>query len=211
MFTKTLLPNTMGAIKLISGNKIIQNAYLAGGTALALQLGHRISVDLDFFTKIDFDEKILSRDLTVIKNFKQDGLARKTVWGNIGKIKFSYFYYKYPLLKKTILFEGIQLASLEDIAAMKINAVEDRGTKRDFIDLYFLAQKFNLEKMLEFYNEKYKTLDDHLYSILRSLDYFADAEADERPLEMLIPVSWEEVKKFFKSESMRLAKTLLHT
>lgn len=208
MFTKTLLPNTLRALKLASKIDLIKKSYLAGGTALALHLGHRISVDLDFFTQQEFDEKILSQDLKKLPEFKEDGTAWRTVWGSIGDTKFSLFYYQYPLIKKTIPFEGIQILSKEDIAAMKIHALEDRGVKRDFVDLYFLAKEFSLEQILKFYDQKYGVLKEHLYIILRSLNYFTDAEMDEMP-KMLIPVSWEEVKKFFTLKTKRLTEELL--
>lgn len=208
MFTKALLPDTLRALKLVSQIALLKKSYLAGGTALALHLGHRISVDLDFFTQEEFDEKILSQDLKQFPEFKEEGVAWRTVWGKIAETKFSLFYYKYPLIKKPIDFEGVLILQKEDITAMKIHALEDRGAKRDFVDLYFLAKEFSLEQMLEFYDQKYGFLEEHLYSIIRSLDYFVDAEMDSDP-DMLIPVSWEEVKKFFQKEAMKLAKNKL--
>lgn len=211
MFTKTLLPDTLRAIQLVTGVTEIKQAYLAGGTALALQIGHRISVDLDFFTQEEFNETELSAQLASLPEFVQDGTARWTVWGTIGDTKFSIFYYKYPLLEKTVLFEGIQLASLADIAAMKIHAIERRGTKRDFVDVYFLSKKYTLEQMLEFYQKKYGVLEDHLYAILRALDYFEDAEKESDMPKMLTEVNWEEVKEYFRRETRRLAQKKLQT
>ncbi len=208
MFTKTLLPDTLRAVKLVSKISIVKKSYLAGGTALALHLGHRISVDLDFFTKEKFDEQVLSQNLKKIPEFKEDGIAWRTVWGNIGKTKFSLFYYQYPLIKKTVNFEGVQVLDKEDIAAMKIHALEDRGTRRDFVDLFFLAKEFSLEQMLKFYDQKYGVLESHFYIILRSMDYFAEAEIDDMP-KMLIPISWKEVKKFFQTQTIALAKSKL--
>lgn len=208
MFTKALHPDTLRALKLVSKITLIKNSYLAGGTALALHLGHRVSVDLDFFTPQALDENILANNLKEIPEFVEEGKAWRTVWGSIANTKFSLFYYQYPLINKTIEFEGVPILDKADIAAMKIHAMEDRGTKRDFIDLYFLAKEFSLEEMLKFYDQKYGVLNGHLYSIIRSLDYFADAEIDSDP-QMLIPVSWEQVKEFFKKEAMRLAKNKL--
>ena len=208
MFTKALLPNTVRALKLVSKISIVRGGYLAGGTDLALHIGHRISVDLDFFTSKVFDEKTLSGELNQLPEYKEEGTAWRTVWGEMAKTKFSLFYYKYPLIKKTIVFEGVQILDKEDIAAMKIHAIEDRGTKRDFIDLYFLSKEFTLEQMLEFYDQKYDTLEEHLYMIIRSLSYFEDAEIEESP-KMLTSVSWEEVKKFFQKNSIALAKKRL--
>lgn len=205
MFTKTLLPDTFRAIKLVSNIPIVKNAYLAGGTALALRLGHRISVDLDFFTQLEFDEQVLASDMQQIKEFKADGTAWRTVWGMVSKTKFSLFYYKYPLIEKTETFEGINLLNLKDIAAMKICAVGDRGTKRDFIDLFFLSKHFTLDQILEFYNQKFSDLEDKKYHLIKSLNYFEDAEIDAMP-NMLVDISWDKVKIFFHIESMRLAK-----
>lgn len=209
MFTKALHPDTLRALKLVSKIDLIKKSYLAGGTALALHLGHRISVDLDFFTPQDLDENVLANNLKEIPEFVEEGKAWRTVWGSVGNTKFSLFYYQYPLINKTTEFEGVPISGKADIAAMKIHAVEERGTKRDFIDLYFLAKEFSLEEMLKFYDQKYGVLNEHLYSIVRSLDYFADAEIDPDP-QMLIPISWEEVKKFFKEKAMHLAKNKLN-
>jgi len=211
MFTKALLPDTLRAIKLIAGKTEIKKAYLAGGTALALQIGHRISVDLDFFTRVEFDETETSTKLASLSGFVQDGTEKWTVWGKIGETRFSMFYYKYPLLEETLPFEGIQLASLADIAAMKIHAIEDRGTRRDFVDVYFLSKKYTLDEMLEYYQKKYSVLEDHLYSILRSLDYFEDAEQENQMPKMLTSISWEEVKEYFRKETHRLAEKKLQT
>ena len=209
MFTKTLLPDTLRAIQLISGFPEIKKAYLAGGTALALYIGHRISVDLDFFTHEAFNETETSTKLATLPEFVQDGTVKWTVWGKIGETKFSLFYYKYPLLKETLPFKGIQLASLVDIAAMKIHAIEDRGTRRDFVDVYFLSKVYTLEDMLSFYQKKYSVLEDHLYSILRSLDYFEDAEAESDMPKMKTSVNWEEVKEYFQKETRRLTEKKL--
>ena len=140
-----LLINVRPVIEKIGG------VYLAGGTALSLFLGHRVSIDLDFFTPHEFNETQLIKKLTSLPDFVQEGNEQWTVWGKINHTKFSIFYYKYPLLEPTVSFENIQLASLPDIAAMKIHAIEDRGTRRDFVDVYFLAKKYTLEEMLEFY------------------------------------------------------------
>ena len=176
---------------------------------MALQLGHRISVDLDFFTQKNFDENKLALELLDISEFTKEAVSTGTVLGKVGDTKFSIFFYKYPILRDKIKFEGIQLLDKPDLAAMKIHALEDRGTKRDFIDVYFLAKEFSIEQMLGFYDQKYSTLDTHLYPIIRSLGYFADAESDENLPKMLVEISWEEIKTFFHKESLRLAKEKL--
>jgi predicted nucleotidyltransferase component of viral defense system len=208
MFTKTLLPDTVRAIKLATSIPTVKRAYLAGGTALALQLGHRISVDLDFFTQEKIDEMLVSTELSQLQEFKEDQKAWGTVLGRIGETKFSIFYYKYKLIDELLPFEGIQLVGKKDIAAMKILAISDRGLKRDFIDVYTLARQFSLDEMLGFYEEKYGLIEDRMYHIIKSLEYFTNADNDDMP-KMLIPVNWEDVKEYFRRETSRLAKKKL--
>ena len=101
------------------------------------------------------------------------------------------------------------LALLEKTGAMKIAAVMDRGTKKDFIDLFFLSKKgISLEKYFQFYDKKYKALKNNLYSIIISLSYFNDAENSDMP-KMIEKISWQEVKKFFEKEAVRLGKKYL--
>lgn len=208
MFTETLLPDTVRALKEIKPGILPSRTYLAGGTSLALQIGHRISVDLDFFTPIKFDEIIIANELKKIKGFSLEQTGNLSVLGKIGETRFSIFSYPYELVAPTENFEKVLLAGKKDLAAMKVHALEDRGTKRDFIDVFFLTKDFTLEEMLEFYSQKYHCLDDHLYSIIRSLNYFSDAEEEEIPT-MLKPIDWQEVKKFFQGEALRLSKTQL--
>ena len=209
MFTKAVLPDTIRALELVSQISTVKNSYLAGGTALTLHLGHRVSVDLDFFTPEEFDEKVLEGELKNLPEYKADGTGWRSVWGIVSKTKFSLFYYEYPLIKETINFNGIQIVQKEDITAMKIHAVEDRGTRRDFVDLYFLAKEFSIEEMLKFYDQKYGILEERLYNIIRSMSYFQDAEKEDEMPRMLIPVSWAEVKKFFQEQAVKLAKQRL--
>ncbi len=102
----------------------IDKFYLAGGTALALQLHHRLSFDLDFFSPEKFDPKKINADLQSINNYKLDRAAENTLLGIIEDIKISFFTYKYPLISKGTTFRSAKLASIQDIAAMKIDAIE---------------------------------------------------------------------------------------
>lgn len=208
MFIQAILPDAVRGIQLVSRVPLIQNAYLAGGTALALQLGHRISEDLDFFTTEEFDEQQLLVELSEL-GLVRESVGWRTIIGKINKTKFSIFYYKYPLLSETLEFEGIKLASKQDIAAMKILAMEDRGARRDFIDLFFLAKEFSIDQILGFYDEKYGILDERILHIIKSMGYFDDADNDDWKPEMIKNVDWEEVKKFFEAETKRLARERL--
>ena len=208
MFTKTLFPDTLRAINLVSSIPTIKHAYLAGGTALALQLGHRMSVDLDFFTQKEFDENLVATELSQIPSFTEDQRAWATVLGRVGETKFSIFYYPYKLIDTVVSFEGIQVVGKKDIAAMKMHAIGDRGVKRDFIDVFVLAKEFTIDEMVSFYEEKYGLSDNKLYHLNKGLSIFKDADEDEMP-QKLIPIDWEEVKTFFESETKRLAKERL--
>jgi len=205
MFTNTLSSNTLRGIKLIGKEKWLDFAYLAGGTALALRLGHRLSEDLDFFTQDKFDEQAILMQLKQTGKFKSKTVAWKTVLGDFFNVSFSLFYYEYPILDKMDDFLGIKIGGLKDIAAMKVHAIEDRGSRRDFVDLFFLTKTFSLKEMLDFYDQKYGCLEEHLHSILKSLNYFEDAESEKmRP--MLKKVDWKEVKQFFQAQVKLLAK-----
>ncbi|HUI28844.1 MAG TPA: nucleotidyl transferase AbiEii/AbiGii toxin family protein [Candidatus Acidoferrales bacterium] len=177
--------------------------YLAGGTALALQIGHRTSLDFDFYTKKDFDPDKLLKKLET--RFEEVVLLQKdkgTLIVTVDKVAASFFQYQYQLIKPLREVEGVKLASKEDIGAMKIVAVTGRGTERDFVDLYFLLREFSLDQILKFTKKKYPQF--NIYVGLRSLTYFADAEKKQaRKLRMLKPVSWNEVKKRIVEEVKR--------
>lgn len=200
MFEKVLPGNTKAVLALLEKNPILQRAYLAGGTALALQIGHRLSYDLDFFTVEEFDENKLLNEIENIPGFSLEKIAWRTILGEFAGVRFSLFYYKYPLVVPAQKFGAVNVADIRDIAAMKIAAVAHRGTKRDFVDLYFISKEsVNLREMLELYDEKYKNLAVNKVHILKSLIFFDDAEVDEMP-KMLKKVTWDWIKRYFDNE-----------
>ncbi|MFH1895987.1 MAG: nucleotidyl transferase AbiEii/AbiGii toxin family protein [bacterium] len=136
-------------------------------------------------------------------------ISPDTLLGIFNGTKFSIFRYRYHLLFETINYLNVEVADKRDIAAMKLAAVMGRGTKKDFIDLYFLSRdSVSLDDCLKYYDKKYGALADNLYSIIRSLTYFAEAEESEMP-SMLEIVSWGDVKRFFENEAVRLADRFL--
>ena len=204
MFEQTLPGNTKTVLALLEKSETIQKAYLAGGSALTLQLGHRISYDLDFFTREEFDEKKLLPEIDKISNFQLEKIDWRTILGKFGDVKFSIFYYEYPLLCVAKKFGMINVTDICDLAAMKIAAVASRGAKRDFVDIYFICKEgMSLKEIIHFYNEKYKNLAAVRTHILKSLVYFEDAESNEMP-EMLKQANWEEVKKYLEAEVKKL-------
>jgi len=171
--------------------------YLAGGTALALQICHRTSLDFDFYTEKKFDNRELLKLLE--RRFKKVILldkAEDTLIVKINDVAVSFFRYPYPLISLPIEYENLPpIASKEDIAAMKIIAISDRGTKRDFIDIYFLLKEFSLKEILDFVKKKYPNF--NIYFGLRGLTYFVDAEKKQkRKLYLIRFVSWSKIKKF---------------
>lgn len=209
MFLSSLSSPTKKALEKLAASVFFAqtHAYLAGGTALALHLGHRYSEDLDFFTRKKFIAQDILQLIAETGRFQTNRVGWQTILGKFEDVKLSLFYYKYPLLaKEEIVYKNAKLASLKDIAAMKIAAIADRGTKRDFIDLFFLAKSFSLEEMLKFYDLKYKNLASRQTHILKSLFYFVDAEGEPMP-EMLEDISWKQVKQFFEKEIKRIANS----
>ncbi len=207
MFTTVLSKNAKAALALLGKSRILpEKTYLAGGSALALHYGHRISVDFDFFTPFDFKGQETVKKLEKIGKFIfQEAAEKNTLLGLFEDVKFSLFKYDYPLIISSINYLGIEIARPEDIFAMKLAAIMDRGTIKDFIDVYFLIKKgISLEQSFEYYNKKYKNLANNIYSIIKSLSYFDDADLKEMP-EMIEKINWEEVKKFFQKETIRLA------
>lgn len=209
MFTSVLSQNAQNALAVLGKSGLLSQAYLAGGSALALQFGHRRSEDFDFFSPHGFSPDTLSEGLSKFGIFETTFAKGITLLGEFEGVKFSYFQYQYPLVDQTLTHEHIAIAKPKDIAAMKLAAIMDRGKKRDFIDLYILAHRdMSFDAMFDFYDQKYHALENNVFSLMRAMNYFDEAETTKMP-EMLIPLSWEEVKKFFVVESMRLAKKYL--
>jgi predicted nucleotidyltransferase component of viral defense system len=165
---------------------------LVGGTALALYEGHRLSVDIDMFGRSDID----TDKFTDILKEKGETIilsqSPKILIFSINGIKVDFVDYNFELLEPLTIIEGIRLVSKKDIAAMKLNAIAGRGSKKDFFDAFQLLNEFTLTEMLTFYSQKYPNGSE--FMVLKSMLYFDDAENEPDPL-MIIPISWEDVKE----------------
>jgi len=173
---------------------------LAGGTALALHLGHRLSVDLDFFTKQTFSPDRLFRCLKD-NNFSPTVLLedRETLSIVVEGAKVSFFHYPYPFIDPFTTWKKIPIAGIVDIAAMKIIAILQRGAKRDFVDLYFILQAVPFRAVALRVIERFGFERINPVSIGKSLVYFADADPDPDPAYVQQnPPEWGEIKQFFK-------------
>lgn len=214
MFENILSKNAKKSLAILGESGILKNAYMAGGTALALQINHRFSYDFDFFTRNEFDAAILSQRIKkLIPSFELDRTDWGTILGSIKGTRFSLFFYDYPLLFKAANFSGTEIASIKDIAAMKIAASADRGSKKDFTDLYFIIKIekiLSLEECLELYDKKFEALKQNKAHIFKSLNYFEDADK-EASLKMIKKVNWKDVKLFFQQEVKHIsAKTFFN-
>ena len=201
LFTDTVQPATLELLKGIMAIPDLADFTLAGGTALALQIGHRMSYDLDFFGSkvLDKDELIdLLNDLGEIKLLSQ---SKNIIVLSINSIKVDFVNYKYPFLESIKMKQDIRLSGLKDICAMKHAAISGRGRKRDFYDIFYLLNHYSLEDQLSFYKAKY--LDGSVFLVLKSLSYFEDADQDEE-LMLLSPVKWEFVKSKIQTEVMKI-------
>jgi hypothetical protein len=199
VFESVLSTETDNILKNLKPEDLPEGSYLAGGTAVALHLGHRRSADLDFFTPIEFIERQWQEKLERDLGFKLIKRDWQTLIGSVNDVKISIFGYFYPQIGPCERYYHIPVASLYDLAAMKLDVIIGRGTKRDFIDVYFLARKFTLTTLFSYYQQKYNHFEEKELMLKKSLVYFADAEKDDMP-HMLAPVNWSEIKKWFTKE-----------
>jgi hypothetical protein len=168
----------------------MEDFTLCDGTSLALRFGHRLSVDLDFFTNREFapDELFESLDLghaTVI------GRATNSLTIDAGGVKLDLLRHAYRVLEPAERIDGIALVALPDLAAMKLNAIANRGSKKDFFDLAELLNHFSIQQMIGWFTEKYPATDP--FTVIRSLAWFEDAEVEPEPI-TLTGITWHQVQ-----------------
>ncbi len=204
MRTDILTPEQKSDLELLGAMPEVKRCYLAGGTALALLIGHRYSEDLDFFTEQKFDAELLLKRLLSLPNCQKQSLSKGTVYIVLNGVRCSFIYYQYPLIDKTILSPWqIEFASVIDIGAMKVNAIGGRGKRRDFVDLYVMAQSRPLPLIWEDFKKRYANTGLSMDHVKTSLTYFGDAEMEPMP-NMIKNVSWKKVREFFEKESKSL-------
>ena len=194
---KTVNAKTLEFLRKIQAIEEFNPLRLVGGTSLALQIGHRISVDLDFFGEHNLPEFKISSLLSNIGNTKLIHKTNSILIYSIEGVKVDIVNYPYKWLEDAVSVEGIKLAGLKDIAAMKLSAVTGRGSIKDFIDIWFLLQYFPLSEQLELFKEKYPQAT--LLMVLKSLSYFEDAEK-EKPPKMIKQMKWENLKDTLRKE-----------
>lgn len=196
LYPETLPAKTAQLVDLLQKEapEFLSDFYLSGGTALSLQLGHRESEDLDFFIQSPFDPKQVQQQLMRLGKLEGTELAKGTINTFLKGVKLQFLEYPYDLLKPTINWQGLELSSIEDIACTKLQTIGMRGSKKDFIDLYFLLDRYPLEKLLKLMVKKYQKIDYSKTHIMKSLVYFEDAQQQPMP-KMHQDVSWGRVKQ----------------
>jgi len=205
MHQQLLTDPQRSALAVLGNQPALRSFYLAGGTGLALHLGHRESVDFDFFRLESFDPQWLLAELPTPPPVKILQEAANTLTVEFRRVKVSWFGYPQPLLQPLAHDDlPFGVASVADIAAMKLAAIAGRGSRKDFVDLYVICRNcFPLREAFHYLQAKFTQQEYDLYHILRSLTYFADAEAEPMP-RLRQAIDWNTLCGFFRTEAARL-------
>lgn len=196
-------------LKELQAKDVLKDFNLAGGTSLALQIGHRYSIDLDLFTQNDFDVNSMLEFLEATFGFSLNFSSKNTLKGSIGNVNIDFITHKYPLVKSVRNENGIRLLSIEDIGAMKLNAIAGNGTRsKDFIDIYFILKQYTIEDIIGFYKIKYNGRNQ--LHVIKSLNYFDEISKEDFP-KMLKEknLTLSKVKKTISAQIKIFSKNLL--
>lgn len=186
----------------------LEKYYLAGGTALALQTGIRESFDFDFFVQTEFDENLLIQELEEIGDLEVTVCRKGTVHAILNDVQITFLYFENNLVEDKVTTEdikGLYLASIKDIAIMKLIAISQRGTKKDFFDLYYICNNFDItiKEILDILDKKYDKNKINYLHIIQSLAYFEDAEDENLP-KVFIKYDWNTIKKYYINEQKKI-------
>lgn len=212
MHPETIDPKSKDNLMILKNGEngnLLSDYYLAGGTAVALHLGHRLSRDLVFFSATPFNGVLLKSKISELGNYEDDISRDNNTIGSFNGTKLSFMYFKPGLTEDPQHFAGVTIAPLKDLMAMKVSAISQRGAKRDFIDLYFIMKKLEMsitDVMLHYF-DKYKDFKPNPIEALKSLTFFDDAEKEIMPI-MEIPVQWQEIKGFYEGQKKGIVQLL---
>jgi predicted nucleotidyltransferase component of viral defense system len=210
LYWETMTPFMRDVLVTFYKSEVGKRFYLAGGTALALQLYHRISVDLDFFTQ---EDDVISLRLHIQDSLKQfHPVLAGTAFGNLNlladNLRLGFYTYGYPLVSPLVQIEDLRLAGIEDIGLMKLDALLGRADRKDFIDLYAICQRVTLRSLLDLASQKYRDVRDFETQVVRHLVGFERADAQESP-RLLQDIHWEEVKAHFRQQAVEIGQSWL--
>jgi hypothetical protein len=209
-FWETISPVMRQLMTSFGSTEIGAEFYLAGGTALALQLGHRRSFDLDFFSRTQDIPSIRHPLEGALKPF--DPILADAPWGNLvflaREVRVGFYGYGYPMVAPFENASGVRLASMADIGLMKLDALLGRASRKDFHDLYAICQRISLRDLLDLAPKKYAVTRDFESQVVKRLVFFERAE-QETPPPLIEQISWETVKAFFRQQAADLGKSWL--
>lgn len=207
---ETMTPAMREVMAAFGRSRFGSRFYLAGGTALALQLGHRLSVDLDFFSPTEDISTITSPLLGSLRSLSPT--VADTAWGNLvlvaNDVKVGFYGYGYEMLNPLVDADGVRMASVIDIGLMKMDALLARASRKDFHDLYAICQHIPLKTLLELAPRKYPSIRDFEAQVVQHMVYFERAE-QETPVPLLEGVPWETVKAWFREQAVAQGRSWL--
>lgn len=207
----TVTPAMREIMSAFAETPLANEFYLAGGTALALQLGHRLSVDLDYFSQTQSDIPALAEPLRrALKDFAP--VLSDSSWGNLvflaGDVRVGFYGYGYDLVRPLNQTEAGRLASMQDIALMKMDALLARASRKDFYDLYFIGKRISLREVFDLAPQKYPSVRDFEAQVVKHMVYFERAE-QETPPQMIEALEWDAVKDWFRKQAKDLGSSWL--
>lgn len=195
----TVDPATLELLISLQSKEYLAGFCLVGGTALSLYLGHRKSIDIDLFSNFGFDTSALLEKIQQDYDFEVFHAAPNTLKGSINRVKVDCIAHRYPYIYDPLRFDNVTLLSIQDILAMKLNAIATSGQRsKDFIDVWYALKDFNLEQMLDFYSRKYRQT--NVLHVLKSLIFFDDVDLSDWPVLIADPdLKWQDVKSGIES------------
>jgi hypothetical protein len=209
MFKNVLPPASLELLRDLNGELERSGFYLAGGTGLALQLGHWVSEDLDFFTAAGFDPAQLTRHLEGGPGYSETLVSRDTLYCRLSGVKFSFLHYPVPLIYPPLPYLSMKVADWRDILAEKSKTLSQRGGRRDFYDVYacITLGKLSVAEAVAILKDRFAGTGINYQHVAKSLTWFKDAESEPDP-RLLVRIDWAEVKSFFDTRAAEFGKYL---
>jgi hypothetical protein len=206
LFKETISQHTLELLIRLQQKEYLRGFYLVGGTALALQIGHRTSADIDLFSDFGFDTAQVLENLSADFDFKLFFSANNTLKGSIENVEVDIMAHRYPYVSAPITVDNIAMVSTEDIIAMKLNAISISGQRvKDFIDIYYLLNTYSISDMVGFYKKKYTAFNE--VNILKSIVWFEDIDQSDWPVLLRNPdLKWAEIKKKIIQETQKFLR-----
>jgi len=203
LYKETVSPNTLELLIRLQQKEYLKGFYLAGGTSLALKIGHRTSVDIDLFSAYSFDTGQLLENLSADFGFNLFFSAANTLKGSINGVQVDILAHRYPYVSPPVILYNIAMLSTEDIIAMKLNAISISGQRvKDFIDIYYLLKSYSVSDMIRFYKIKYASFNE--VNVLKSLVWFDDIDLTDWPVLLQHPeLKWPEIMKKIRGDMQK--------